>query len=180
MDDSGRGFLSFCAHRKMKIFDFSDESSNFKEMYLKISGAPKIQPFYHTSEKKAKFCLYWQHLNLKDLMCDDEIAKRVAVDMAGGLDNLIAMRRRLITKQQISGDKEASSLATADLTRGTPVAREPVELEQSEEKVPSPQSSPAKKRKRVPREITEESGTLVNALEKDFNSFPFVDQYLMT
>ncbi|MED6225027.1 hypothetical protein PIB30_089823 [Stylosanthes scabra] len=60
MDDSGRGFLSFRAHGKMKIFDFSDESSNFKEMYFKIPEAPKIQPFYLTSEKKAKFSLYWR------------------------------------------------------------------------------------------------------------------------
>ncbi|MED6128211.1 hypothetical protein PIB30_095398 [Stylosanthes scabra] len=179
MDDSGRGFLSFQAHGKMKIFEFSDESSNFKEMYFKISGAPGIQPFYLSSEKKAKFSLYWrmgyrlpwpeanalseeekkttsllrsvwgkEHLNLKDLMCDDEIAKRMAVEMAGGLDALIAMRRRLVTKQQTSGNKEASSSATVDLTGGTPVAGKPVEPDQSEENVPSPQSSPAKKRKR--------------------------------
>ncbi|MED6213298.1 hypothetical protein PIB30_091828, partial [Stylosanthes scabra] len=175
------------AHGKMKIFDLSDEFSNFKEMYFKISGAPKIQPFYLTSEKKAKFSLYWrmgyrsprpgvnalseeekkassllqsvwgkEHLNLQDLMCDNEIAKRVAVDMVGGLDALIAMRRRLITKQQISGDKEAK------------------------ENFLSPQSSLAKKKKRVPREVTEEFGTSVNALEKGFNPVPFVDQYLMT
>ncbi|MED6211391.1 hypothetical protein PIB30_073247 [Stylosanthes scabra] len=54
------GFLSFRAHGKMKIFDFFDESSNFKEIYFKISGAPEIQPFYLTSEKKAKFSLYWR------------------------------------------------------------------------------------------------------------------------
>ncbi|MED6213111.1 hypothetical protein PIB30_090109 [Stylosanthes scabra] len=167
MDDSGRGFLSFRAHGKVKIFDFSDESSNFKEMYFKISGAPEIQPFYLTSENKAKFSLYchmgyrsprpganalseeekkaasllrsiWgkEHLNLKDLMCDDEIAKRVAVDMAGGLDALIAMRHRLIAKQHTSGDKEASFSDTVDLTGGTPIAGEPVEPKQAEEKVP--------------------------------------------
>ncbi|MED6184460.1 hypothetical protein PIB30_047662 [Stylosanthes scabra] len=211
MDDFGRGFLSFRAHGKMKIFDFSDDSSNFKEMYFKISGAPEIQPFYFTLDKKAKVSLYlhmghrsprpganalsedekkaasllrsiWgkEHLNLKDLMCDDEIAKRVAVDMAGGLNALIAMRRRLIAKQQTSGDKEASFSATVDLTGGTPVAGEPVEPKQAEEKLPSPQSSPAKKRKRVPREVTEEFGTSVNALEKGFNPVPFVDQFLMT
>ncbi|MED6202827.1 hypothetical protein PIB30_109500 [Stylosanthes scabra] len=60
MDDSGRGFLSFRAHGKMKIFEFSDKSSNFKEMYFKISGAPGIQPFYLSSKKKAKFSLYWR------------------------------------------------------------------------------------------------------------------------
>ncbi|MED6219159.1 hypothetical protein PIB30_033268 [Stylosanthes scabra] len=93
-----------------------------------------------------------EHMSLKDLMCDDEIAKRVAVDMVGGLNNLIAMRRRLIAKPQNSGDKEASSSATVDLTGGTPVVGETVKLEQAEEKVPSPQSSPAKKRQRVTRE----------------------------
>ncbi|MED6186269.1 hypothetical protein PIB30_065182 [Stylosanthes scabra] len=144
MDDSGRGFLSFRAHGKIKIFDFSDESSNFKEMYFKISKAPGIQPFYLTSEKKAKFSLYWrmgyrspqprantlseeekkadkEHLNLKDLMCDDEIAKRVA-------DALIAMRRRLIAKQQISGDKEASSSATYLMTQEAVEALEGIEV----------------------------------------------------
>ncbi|MED6226423.1 hypothetical protein PIB30_103568, partial [Stylosanthes scabra] len=211
MDDSGRGFLSFRAHGKMKIFEFSDESSNFKDMYFKISRAPRIQPFYFSSEKKAKFSLYWrmgyhsprpeanalseeekkaasllrsawgkEHLNLKDLMCDDEIAKRTAIEMAGGLDALIAMRHRLVTKQQTSGNKEASSSATVDLTGGTLVAGKPVEPDQSEEKVPSPQSFPAKKRKKVPREVTEEFGTSVNALEKGFNPVLFVDQYLMT
>ncbi|MED6174735.1 hypothetical protein PIB30_071882 [Stylosanthes scabra] len=211
MDDSSRGFLSFRAHGKMKIFEFSDESSNFKEMYFKISRALGIQPFYLSSEKKAKFNLHWhmgyrsprpeanalseeekkaasllrsvwgkEHLNLKDLMCDDEIAKRMAVEMAGGLDALIALRRRLVTKQQILGNKEASSSATVDLTGVTPVTGRPVEPDQSEEKVPSPQSSPAKKRKRVPREVAEEFGTSVNALEKGFNPVLFVDQYLMT
>ncbi|MED6151452.1 hypothetical protein PIB30_082707, partial [Stylosanthes scabra] len=77
-------------------------------------------------------------------------------DMASGLDALIAMRHRLIAKQQILGDKEASSSATVDLTGRTIVAGELVEHKQSEEKVPSPQSSPAKKRKRVPRGVTEE------------------------
>ncbi|MED6211390.1 hypothetical protein PIB30_073246 [Stylosanthes scabra] len=100
--------------------------------------------------------------------------------MAGGLDAPIAMRRRLIAKQQISGDKEASSSATVDLTGGTPIVGDPVEPKQSEEKVPSPQSSQAKKRKWVPREVTEEFGTSVNALEKGFNPVPFVDLYLVT
>ncbi|MED6201352.1 hypothetical protein PIB30_094132 [Stylosanthes scabra] len=174
MDDSSRGFLSFRAHGKMKIFDFSDESSNFKEMYFKISEAPEIQPFSLTSEKKAKFSLYcrmsyrsprpganalseeekksasllwsvWgkEHLNLKNLMCDDEIAKRVE-----GIRMLFIFYSLLLfVTSQISGDKEASSSATVDLTGGAPVAREPVEPEQPEEKVPCPQSSPAKKRK---------------------------------
>ncbi|MED6183588.1 hypothetical protein PIB30_039168 [Stylosanthes scabra] len=135
-------------------------------------------------EKKAASLLrsVWdkEHLNLKDLMCDDEIAKRMAVEMAGGLDALIAMRRRLVTKQQTSGNKEASSSATVDLMGGTPVVGKPVEPDQSEEKVPSPQSFPAKKRKKVPREVTEEFGTSMNALEKGFNPVLFVDQYLMT
>ncbi|MED6164665.1 hypothetical protein PIB30_092338 [Stylosanthes scabra] len=91
-------------------------------------------------EKKAVSLLrsVWgkEHLNLKDLMCDDEIAKRMTVEMAGGLDALIAIRRRLVTKQQTSGNKEASSSATVDLTGGTPVAGKPVEPDQSEEKVP--------------------------------------------
>ncbi|MED6225026.1 hypothetical protein PIB30_089822 [Stylosanthes scabra] len=100
--------------------------------------------------------------------------------MAGGLDALIAMRRRLIAKQQILRDKEASSSATVDLTGETPIVGDPVEPKQSEEKVPSPQSPQAKKRKGVPREVTEEFGTSVNALEKGFNPVPFVDQYLMT
>ncbi|MED6185805.1 hypothetical protein PIB30_060576 [Stylosanthes scabra] len=60
MDDSGKGFLFFRAHGKMKIFYLSDESSNFKEMYFKISGASKTQPFYLNLEKKAKFSLYWR------------------------------------------------------------------------------------------------------------------------
>ncbi|MED6185806.1 hypothetical protein PIB30_060577 [Stylosanthes scabra] len=108
-------------------------------------------------------------------MCDDDIEKRAAVDMAGGLNALIVMRRRLNGKQQSSGDKEASSSATMDLRGETPIARAPVEPEKLKEKVPSPQSSPAKKRKRVPREVTEESGISVNALEEGFNPVPFVD-----
>ncbi|MED6176801.1 hypothetical protein PIB30_091775 [Stylosanthes scabra] len=64
---------------------------------------------------------------------------------------------------------------------GTPVVGDPVEPKQSEEKFPNPQSPQAKKRKGVPREVTEGFGTSVNALEKGFiNPVPFVDQYLMT
>ncbi|MED6177540.1 hypothetical protein PIB30_099056 [Stylosanthes scabra] len=183
MDDSGRGFLSFQAHGKMKIFEFSDESSNFKEMYFKISGAPGIQPFYLSSEKKAKFSLYWRmgyRSPRPEANALSEEEKKAASSMAGGSDALIAMRRRLVTKQQTSGNKEASSSATVDLTGGIPVVGKPVEPDQSEEKVPSPQSSPAKKRKKVPREVTEEFGTSVNALEKGFNPALFIDQYLMT
>ncbi|MED6126097.1 hypothetical protein PIB30_075068 [Stylosanthes scabra] len=159
-------------------------------MYFKISGAPGIQPFYLSSEKKAKFSLYWRMGYRSpwpeaNTLSEEEkkaayLLRSVWVEMAGGLDALIAMRHRLITKQQISRDKEASSSATVDLTGGTPVAGKFVEPDQSEEKVPSPQSSPAKKRKMVPREVTEEFGTSVNALEKGFNVVLFVDQYLMT
>ncbi|MED6192900.1 hypothetical protein PIB30_014235 [Stylosanthes scabra] len=54
------GFLSFRAHGKMKIFDFPDESSNFKEMYFKVSRATKTPPFFLDSEKKSRFHLYWR------------------------------------------------------------------------------------------------------------------------
>ncbi|MED6137847.1 hypothetical protein PIB30_068891 [Stylosanthes scabra] len=42
MIESSRGFLCFRAHGKMKIFDLFEESfHSFKEMYFKISGAPR-------------------------------------------------------------------------------------------------------------------------------------------
>ncbi|MED6109623.1 hypothetical protein PIB30_035406 [Stylosanthes scabra] len=215
MDDSGRGFLSFRAHGKMKIFDFSDESSSFKEMYFKVSGATKTQPFFLDSEKKSRFHLYWrmgyrspqpganelseeernaasllqmvwgkEHLPIKNLMCDDETAKKVAVDMAGGLATLVAMRRKLIAKKQSEGDKGPSPSATVDLTEETTVATEQVEPDKSEGHVSSPEDIPehslSEKRRRVQKEAVEESSNFLNLLERGFDPIPFVDQYLMT
>ncbi|MED6218621.1 hypothetical protein PIB30_028320 [Stylosanthes scabra] len=85
----------------------------------------------------------------------------VATPMAGGLCTLLALRRRLIAKHQSDGEKDGNYLATADFM---------------EETLPSL----AKKRKRAQKEVTEESSTLVNALENGFDPILFVDRYLMT
>ncbi|MED6137850.1 hypothetical protein PIB30_068894 [Stylosanthes scabra] len=59
MGDSGSGFLSSQVHGKMKIFDILEESFHrFKEMYFKIFGTLKTQPFFLTLEKKPRFDLY--------------------------------------------------------------------------------------------------------------------------
>ncbi|MED6189768.1 hypothetical protein PIB30_099171 [Stylosanthes scabra] len=148
------------------------------ERTLRRSTSAEYKRFILAQSAMLQKCLDLRSIGLPDSRL--RICPEQAVDMASGLDALIAMRRRLIAKQWISRDKEASSSATMDLTGGTPVAGEPVEPKQSEEKIPSPQSSLAKKRKRVPREVTEEFDTSVNALEKGFDLVPFVDQYLMT
>ncbi|MED6137849.1 hypothetical protein PIB30_068893 [Stylosanthes scabra] len=100
--------------------------------------------------------------------------------MVGGLSTLVALRHRLIAKQQSEGDKDASSLTTVDLTEGTPVTREDEEPEKSEARVPSTEPtlepSLAKKKRKVQKEAAEESNTSVNLLEKGFALVPFVDK----
>ncbi|MED6219202.1 hypothetical protein PIB30_033725 [Stylosanthes scabra] len=176
MDDSGRGFFSFRAHGKMKIFNFSDESSSFKEieeskvpplLAYGVPLAPALANELSEEEKNAASLLQtiWgkENLAIKNMMCDDETAKNVAVDMAGGLATLVAMRRKLIAKEQSEGDKSLSPSVTVDLIEETPMAPEQIDTDKSEGRVSSPEAipehSPSQKRKRVQKEASEESKT---------------------
>ncbi|MED6111276.1 hypothetical protein PIB30_051046 [Stylosanthes scabra] len=152
MDDSGRGFLSFRAHGKMKIFDFSDESSSFKEMYFKVFGAPKTQPFFLDSEKKARFHLFW---------CMGYRSPRP------GANELSEKEKNAVSLVQTIWGKE--HLAIKNLMCDNETAKKAI-LEHS----------PSKKRKRVQKEAAEESSNSLNLLERGFDPIPFIDQYLMT
>ncbi|MED6185852.1 hypothetical protein PIB30_060987 [Stylosanthes scabra] len=94
-------FLSLRAHGKMKIFELFDEFFfSFKDIYFKISGAPKTQHFFLTSEKKARFDLYWRMGYRLLRPGANELFSHPGVDMAGGMSTLVALRRRIIAKQQ--------------------------------------------------------------------------------
>ncbi|MED6121454.1 hypothetical protein PIB30_030299 [Stylosanthes scabra] len=118
----------------MKIFDLYDESSSFKEMYFKVFRAPKTQPFFLNSKKKARFHLYWrlgyrsprpglmsflrmvwgkEHLAIKNLMCDDETAKEVAVHRRNvQRENAGAPSRRSLLSEKEKSNKSLGSRVT--------------------------------------------------------------------
>ncbi|MED6121455.1 hypothetical protein PIB30_030300 [Stylosanthes scabra] len=87
-------------------------------------------------------------------------------------------------KKQSEGDKGVSPSATVDLTEETPVAPEQVEPEKSEGRVSSPEAtsepSPLQKKRRVQKEVAEESSNSLILLERGLDPVPVIDQYFMT
>ncbi|MED6170770.1 hypothetical protein PIB30_034250 [Stylosanthes scabra] len=181
-----------------------DSYHDFKEMYFKIRPLPGVTPFYLGVEKKKGFHIYWNYnasssrpslddlsseervvevelLDPKNLFSNEEAARKFIVEMAGGLEVVAAMRRRLLAGN--SATEEGSMSAThfdKDNAQGT--------YEVFKIGLSPPSSPPRKKKKKGKGSSREEFISTNNealesfgcALKESFRASDFISNFFMT